>query len=98
MEKLLKKDTRFQWNEDFQQGLDTLKENMVTTPILVFLDWEKIFHEHADASTIALGAILAQPREGDLYHPIAFARRKLLESEKNYNTTEREGLAIVYAL
>jgi hypothetical protein len=25
MEKLLKKDTRFQWNEECQQGLDTLK-------------------------------------------------------------------------
>jgi hypothetical protein len=36
MEKLLKKDTRFQWNEDCQQGLDTLKEKMVTIPILVF--------------------------------------------------------------
>ena len=33
MEKLLKKDTKFQWNEDCQQALDTLKEKMVTTPI-----------------------------------------------------------------
>jgi hypothetical protein len=38
MEKLLKKDTKFQWNESCQKGLDTLKENMVTTPILVFPD------------------------------------------------------------
>jgi hypothetical protein len=36
MKKILKKDIRFQCNEDCQQGLDTLKENMVTTPILVF--------------------------------------------------------------
>ena len=46
MEKLLKKDIRFQWNEDCQQGLDTLKEKMVTTLILVFPDWEKPFHVH----------------------------------------------------
>ena len=38
MEKLLRKDTKFQWNEDCQHGLDTMKENMVTTPILVFPD------------------------------------------------------------
>jgi hypothetical protein len=38
MEKLLKKDTKFQWNEDYQCGLDTLKEKMVIEPILVFLD------------------------------------------------------------
>jgi hypothetical protein len=98
MEKLLRKDTKFQWNEDCQHGLDTLKEKMVTAPILVFPDWEKTFHVHVDASAIALGAILAQPGAGDLDHPIAFASRKLSESEQNYNTTEREGLAMVYAL
>jgi hypothetical protein len=81
MEKLLNKDTRFQWNEGCQQGLDTLKEKLVTSPILVFPNWEKTFHVHVDASSIAVGAILAQPRAGDLDHPIAFARRKLSESE-----------------
>jgi hypothetical protein len=34
----------------------------------------------------------------DLDHPIAFGSRKLSESEQNYNTTEREALAMVYAL
>jgi hypothetical protein len=33
-----------------------------------------------------------------LDHPIAFASRKLSKSEQNYNTTEREGLAMVYTL
>jgi hypothetical protein len=72
MEKLLKKDTIFQWNEDCQQGLDTLKENMVTTPILVFLDWEKTFHVHVDASAITLGAIMVQPGVGDLVLSLEF--------------------------
>jgi hypothetical protein len=56
---LLKKDIKFWWNEDYQQGLDTLKENMVTSPILVFSDWEKTFYVHVDASSMALGEILA---------------------------------------
>jgi hypothetical protein len=47
---------------------------MVTTPILVFLDWEKTFHVHVDASAIAPGV-------GDLDHPIAFASRKFSKSE-----------------
>ena len=71
---------------------------MVTTPILVFLDWKKIFHGHVDASSIALGVILAQPSEGGIDHPIAFASKKLSSVEINYTTTEREGLAMVYAL
>jgi hypothetical protein len=53
---------------------------------------------HVDASAIVLGAILVQSRIGDLDHPIAFASRKLSESEQTYNTTEREGLAMVYVL
>jgi hypothetical protein len=36
--------------------------------------------------------------EGGIDHPIAFARRKLSSAERNYTTTEREGLAMVYAL
>jgi hypothetical protein len=53
---------------------------------------------HVDASTISLGAILAQLGARHLDHPIAFTRRKLSDLEQNYNTTEREGLDMVYAL
>jgi hypothetical protein len=56
---------------------------MVTTPILVFLYWENTFHVHVYASTITLGSILVHPREGDLDHPIAFARKKLSNSKHN---------------
>jgi hypothetical protein len=71
---------------------------MVTTLILVFSDWSKEFHIHVDAYSIALGAVLAKPGEGDIDHPLAFSRRKLSIAEINYTTTKREGLAMVYAL
>ena len=71
---------------------------MVTAPILVFPDWSKEFHVHVDASSIALGAVLAQQGKGEIDHPIAFSSRKLSMVEMNYTTTKREGLAMVYAL
>lgn len=71
---------------------------MVTAPILIFLDWNKEFHVHVDASCIALGVVLAQPGVGEIDHPIAFASRKLSKVEKNYTTTKIEGLDMVYAL
>jgi hypothetical protein len=80
MEKMLGKDTKFQWNDQCQHGLDTLKEKMVTKPILVFPYWEKTFHVHVDTSTITLGAILAQPGARDLDHPIEFSSRKVSDS------------------
>jgi hypothetical protein len=98
MEKILRKDYQFHWIEECQQSFDTLKHKIVTVPILVFLDWSKNFHVHVDASSIALGAVLAQPGTRDIEHPLAFSSRKLSTIEVNYTTTGREGLAMVYAL
>jgi hypothetical protein len=71
---------------------------MVIAPILVFPDWSKEFHVHVDASSISLGAVLAQPGEGEIDHPLSFSSRKISTAEVNYITTEQEGLAMVYAL
>ena len=62
---------------------------MVTVPILVFLDWSKEFHVHVDASSIALGAVLAQPGVRDIDHLLSFASRKLSTTKINYATTKR---------
>jgi hypothetical protein len=72
MEKLLKKDYQFHWTKECQQSFDTLKQKMVTAPILVFPDWSKEFHVHVDACSIALGSMLAQLGAGDIDHPLAF--------------------------
>jgi hypothetical protein len=64
MEKLLKKEAKFQWNEDCQQGLDVLKKKLVTVPILVFPDWKKEFHIHVDASSIVLRCSVSPARRG----------------------------------
>jgi hypothetical protein len=98
MENLLKKEAKFQWNEDSQKGLDSLKQKLASEPILIFLEWNKEFHVHVDASSISLGTMFSQPGEGDIDHPITFSSRKLTISETNYTTTKREGLEMVYAL
>jgi hypothetical protein len=54
-EKLLKKDTKYQWNDECQKSLNILKENMIIVPILVFPYCAKEFHVHVDASRITLG-------------------------------------------
>jgi hypothetical protein len=98
MDNLLKKDCQFGWIDECQQRFDTLKQKMVTVPILIFPDWSREFYVHVNASSIALGAVLAQPGEGETDHPLAFSSRKLSTAEINYTTTERKGLSMVYAL
>jgi hypothetical protein len=88
MENILKKYCQFRSTEECQQSFDTLKQKMVTAPILVFPDWTKEFHVHVDASSISLGAVLTQPSEGEIDHPLAFSSRKLSTVEINYTTTE----------
>lgn len=98
MEKLLKRMKAFKWTEAFQAALNKLKEKLVSAPILVYLDRNNQFHVHIDASGITLGAVLAQPRERNMDHPIYFASRKLSTTKKNYTTIEREALTMVYSL
>ena len=59
-------------------------------------NWDLIFHVHIDASNFAIGCVLAQPDEYKIDHPIYFASRQLNDAERNYTTTEQEGLSMVY--
>src|SRR5690242_2145272 len=45
-----------------------------------------------------MGAILMQEDENGEAHPIAYASKTFNDAQRNYDTTEREALAIVWAL
>ena len=50
-----------------------------------------------DASDLAIGAVLGQ-RENGKPHVVYYASKTLNEAQRNYTTTEKELLAVVYAL
>lgn len=76
LEKLLTKDTKYIWILECQLSIDTLTECLVSAPILIFLDWTQPYHVHINASSIALGEVLAQPREGNIGHLVTFDELK----------------------
>ena len=53
---------------------------------------------HIDASAFAIGCILAQPGDKNMDFPISYVSRQLNVAEKNYTTTESEGLSMIYAM
>ncbi|XP_036346322.1 uncharacterized protein LOC118755602 [Rhagoletis pomonella] len=97
LSQLTKKNAKWRWSAEEQNAFDRLKDLLSSPPVLQQVDETKPFILKTDASDYALGAVLLQG-ENEEEHPIEYARRLLLAAERNYSTTEREALAIVWAL
>lgn len=94
---LLQDNVDFQWTFDQEESFTILKNKLVSDPILQYPDFQKDFIVTTDASGYAISGILSQGEIGkDL--PISYTSRNLKNAEINYSTTERELLAIVYAI
>ncbi|GFW43493.1 retrovirus-related Pol polyprotein from transposon 297 [Trichonephila clavipes] len=70
---------------------------LMTSPILKQSDGSKPFTIRTDASNYALGTVLLQGSGPD-EHVIEYASRLMIPAERNYSTTEREALAVVWVL
>lgn len=95
---LTKKNRKWVWETEQVQAFELLKQKLSTAPILIQPDWKELFVLRTDASAYALGAVLLQGSEPKEERPIEYASRLLTTAERNYNTTEREALAVVWAL
>ena len=69
----------------------------MSEPVLHLPDLSKAFYLRTDASDNGIGAVLMQNFNGTLF-PISYASKKLSSSESHYTTTEKECLAIVWAV
>ena len=87
----------FEWGEAEQKAFETLRECLITPPIVAFPDFEKEFLIFTDASNYGIGAVLSQIQNGEEV-VIAYSSRHLNAAEKNYSAIEREALAIVYGI
>ncbi|GJY77653.1 reverse transcriptase domain-containing protein [Tanacetum coccineum] len=94
--KLLKKDTPFKFNDECHKALNTLKEKLTCTLVIVSLNWNLPFELMCDASEFAVGAVLGQ-KDGKHFHPIYFASKTLNAAQQKYTITEKELMAIAFA-
>ncbi len=71
---------------------------MTSLPILIVLDWKLEFHAHIDASNFTLRTMLSQNPNKTIDKSIYYANRFMNSEKNNYTTTEKEALAMIYAM
>lgn len=95
--KLLRKGQPFCWDVTCDVAFNKIRNLLVSKPILACPNFELPFTVQTDASAFALGAVLTQSYEdGD--RVICYLSRTLTRQEQNFSTTERECLAVIWAI
>jgi len=96
--KLLKKNSNFHWGPEEDLSFQTLKDRLITAPVLSLPDYDKEFIIRTDASRKGIGGVLIQKDEDGNEHPLHFVSRTLKSAELNYSVTDLEGLAAFYCV
>lgn len=95
---LTRKNAHFQWGSQEQAAFDTLKQKLLSSPILAYPDPDKPYNLYTDASKTAVGAVLTQDTEGEGERAIQFISHQLSEGQQKWPCIEREAYAIVYSV
>jgi hypothetical protein len=93
---LLAKDTPFEFTEDCMKAYLLLRK-LSSQPQSQPPDWTLPFEIMCDASDYAVGVVLGQTKDKK-HHEIAYASKTMIGAQINYATTEKELLAVVFAL
>ncbi|WZY77785.1 hypothetical protein YC2023_024169 [Brassica napus] len=92
---LLCKDIKFDCTPECMNAFEDLNKSLITAPVVQAPDWNLPFEIMCDASDFAIGAVLGQRKDKKL-HAIYYTSCTLDEAQRNYATTEKELLAVVY--
>src|SRR3954464_8288989 len=93
---LLENDVPLVFDEDCKEAFEVLKKALITAPIVQPPDWSLPFEIMCDASDFAVGAVFGQRVDKKL-NVIHYASKTPDSAQKNYATTEKEFLAVVFA-
>ncbi|GFU61075.1 retrovirus-related Pol polyprotein from transposon 297 [Trichonephila clavipes] len=88
-----KKKAKFNWSKEAQDAFNKVKQALTEAPVLQLPNFQEQFNLFTDAIGVGIGAVLNQN-----HRPIAIASRTLNKAERNYTVTERECLAVIWAL
>lgn len=95
--KLLKKNTDFIWLPAHRLAFAELKRKVSSTPALTPFDPKRKIILQCDASKSGIGCCLFQ-NENNILRLVSCASKSMNDTELNYSQTEKELLAICYAV
>ena len=88
------KNVRWNWSTDCQESFDLLKKAFTTAPVLCHFDPSMPPIIETDASDYTIAGIFSLQVEDGNVHPAVFFSHTLTGAELNYNTHNKELLAI----
>ncbi|GBN30424.1 Retrovirus-related Pol polyprotein from transposon 297 [Araneus ventricosus] len=89
--------SNFNWTEECEKSFNSLKQALITSPVLTYPRTDKEFILDTDASNEGIGAVLSQTI-GSEECVIAYFSKSLGKPERNYCVTRKELLAIVKSI
>jgi len=92
----LTKDRPFMCSQSQQNAFESMKDKLYTAPVLAHPNFHLPFILTAEASKVAVAAILTQVQNG-VERPIAYASRQMNSAEQSYSASEIEVLTLVWA-
>ncbi|QRW26583.1 Retrotransposable element Tf2 protein [Rhizoctonia solani] len=95
---LTKKETPWSWGNLEDHAFQELKSLVTKAPVLIHLNPELPYYLETDASGVAMGAILSQQGEDNCLHLVAYMSKSFSGAKANYDTHDKELLAIIKAL
>ncbi|QRW25579.1 Retrotransposable element Tf2 protein [Rhizoctonia solani] len=95
---LTRKETPWSWGNLEEAAFQELKVLVTKSPVLIHSNPRLPYYLETDASGVAMGAILSQQGSDNQLHPIAYMSKLFSGAEANYDTHNKELLAIIKAL
>ena len=92
---LTKKDTKFTWTDTANGAFESLKRKFTSAPILMQFDPDRETILECDSSGYVVGGLLSQYDGDGVLRPCAYFSQKNSPAECNYETYDKELLAIV---
>jgi len=85
MHHLTRKEVEWNWTKEYEQAFESLKEQVISAPVMSYPDFDVDFVLETDASIKGLGVILSQRKSGSVCHSIAYASRSLSNPKQHYS-------------